>query len=33
VLEWALDSKGADANGYRADFIELVRRTQALKRG
>ena len=33
VLKWALDAKGADANGYRADFIELVRKTQALKRG
>ena len=33
VLTWALDSKGADASGYRADFIELVRKTQALKRG
>jgi hypothetical protein len=32
VLEWAEQGKGADVNGYRADFIELVRKTQALKR-
>ena len=32
VLKWALDAKGADASGYRADFIELVRKTQALKK-
>jgi hypothetical protein len=33
VLEWAQEGKGADTNGYRADFIELVRKAQALKRG
>ena len=33
VLEWAQQAKGSDANGYRADFIELVRKAQALKRG
>jgi Sec-independent protein translocase protein TatA len=33
VLEWAQEGKGADANGYRTDFIELVRKAQALKRG
>ena len=33
VLEWAEEGKGADADGYRADFIELVRKAQALKRG
>ena len=33
VLEWAEEGKGADANGYRAGFIELVRKAQALKRG
>jgi uncharacterized protein DUF3520/protein with von Willebrand factor-like domain len=33
VLEWAQQGKGADANGYRAEFIELVRKAQALKRG
>ncbi|SRR6266508_4398924 len=32
VLEWAQQAKGADVNGYRADFIELVRKAQALKR-
>jgi hypothetical protein len=32
VLEWAQQGMGADANGYRADFIELVRKTQALKK-
>jgi hypothetical protein len=31
VLEWAQEGKGADANGYRAEFIELVRKAQALK--
>jgi Ca-activated chloride channel family protein len=33
VLEWAREGKGGDANGYRAGFIELVRKAQALKRG
>jgi Ca-activated chloride channel homolog len=33
VLEWAEEGKGTDANGYRAGFIELVRKAQALKRG
>jgi Ca-activated chloride channel family protein len=33
VLEWAQEGKGNDANGYRAGFIELVRKTQSLKRG
>jgi hypothetical protein len=33
VLEWALQGKGPDVNGYRADFIELVRRVQMLKSG
>jgi hypothetical protein len=32
VIEWAQQGKGADVNGYRADFIELVRKAQALKR-
>jgi len=32
VLEWAEQGKGADINGHRLDFIELVRKTQALKR-
>ena len=32
VLEWAREGKGNDANGYRAGFIELVRKTQALKK-
>jgi hypothetical protein len=33
VLEWAQQGKGADTRGYRAEFIELVRKAQALKRG
>lgn len=33
VLEWAQEGKGADVNGYRTDFIELVRKAQTLKRG
>ena len=32
VLELAQESKGEDPNGYRAGFIELVRKTQALQR-
>ena len=32
VLEWAEEGKGADINGHRADFIELVRKAQTLKR-
>ena len=32
VLEWAQEGKGSDANGYRAGFIELVRKAQALKK-
>jgi Ca-activated chloride channel homolog len=32
VLEWAQQGRGADVNGYRADFIELVRKAQALKK-
>jgi hypothetical protein len=33
VLEWAQEGKGVDANGYRAGFVELARKAQALKRG
>jgi hypothetical protein len=33
VLEWAQKGKGADGNGYRAGFIELVRKAQNLKKG
>jgi Ca-activated chloride channel family protein len=33
VLEWAQQGKGGDTNGYRAGFIELVRKAQALRRG
>jgi Ca-activated chloride channel family protein len=33
VLEWAQEGKGSDAKGYRAGFIELVRKAQSLKRG
>jgi len=32
VLEWAQEGKGGDANGYRAGFIELVRKAQTLKK-
>jgi len=32
VIEWAQEGKGRDAAGYRAGFIELVRKTQTLKR-
>jgi hypothetical protein len=32
VIEWAQQGTGADVNGYRADFIELVRKAQALKK-
>ncbi len=32
VLEWARAGKGNDSNGYRAGFIELVRKAQALKK-
>jgi len=31
VIEWALEGKGRDTAGYRAGFIELARKTQALK--
>jgi len=30
ALEWAREGKGSDQNGYRAGFIELVRRAQSL---
>jgi hypothetical protein len=33
VVEWAQQGKGADISGYRADFIQLVRKAAALKRG
>jgi Ca-activated chloride channel family protein len=33
VLEWAEEGKGADPNGYRAGFIELVRKAQTLRKG
>jgi Ca-activated chloride channel homolog len=33
VLEWAQEGKGTDSNGYRAGFIELVRKARALKKG
>ena len=32
VIEWARQGMGADVNGRRADFIELVRKAQALKK-
>jgi len=31
--EWAREGNGNGANGYRASFIELVRKAQALKKG
>src|SRR6266545_3082524 len=33
VLEWAQEGKGTDANGYRAGFIDLVRKAEALRKG
>jgi Ca-activated chloride channel family protein len=33
VLEWAQEGKGSDPNGYRAGFIELVRKAQKLSKG
>ena len=33
VLQWAQEGKSADTNGYRAGFLELVRKAEALKRG
>jgi Ca-activated chloride channel family protein len=33
VLEWAEEGKANDTNGYRGDFIELVRKAQMLKKG
>jgi Ca-activated chloride channel homolog len=33
VLEWAQEGKGIDPKGYRAGFIELVRKAQGLKKG
>ena len=33
VLQWAQEGKSADTNGYRAGFLELVRKAQVLKRG
>jgi Ca-activated chloride channel family protein len=32
VIEWAQQGLGADVDGYRADFIELVRKAQVLKK-
>ncbi len=33
VLEWAQEAKGADSNGYRQGFIDLVRKAQTLSKG
>jgi Ca-activated chloride channel homolog len=33
VLQWAVEGKGADREGYREDFVELVRKAQALTQG
>jgi len=30
VSEWVREGKGADENGYRVGFLELVRKAQAL---
>src|SRR5205807_1809434 len=32
VLEWAQEGKGDDSDGYRAGFIELVRKAQTLRK-
>jgi hypothetical protein len=32
VLKWAQEGRGVDTNGYRAGFIELVRKAQTLKK-
>jgi Ca-activated chloride channel family protein len=32
VIEWAQQGMGADVNGLRADFIELVRKARVLKK-
>jgi hypothetical protein len=32
VLEWAQEGKSSDAKEYRAGFIELARKAQALKK-
>jgi Ca-activated chloride channel homolog len=33
VMEWAEEGKGLDTNGYRAEFLELVRNAEALRKG
>lgn len=33
VMKWAEEGKGVDANGYRAGFLELVRKADALPKG
>src|SRR5438034_5801999 len=33
VLEWAQEGKGNDSTGYRAGFIELIRKAQELRKG
>ena len=33
VLEWAQEGKSTDANGYRAGFIDLVRKAEVLRKG
>ena len=32
VIEWAQEGKGRDAAGYRAGFIEMVRKAESMKR-
>ena len=33
VSDWAEQGKGEDPNGYRAAFLELVRKVQMVKKG
>ena len=33
VLEWAQEGQGTDVNGYRAGFVDVMRKAQALTRG
>ncbi len=33
VAEWAEEGKGADANGYRSSFIQLVHKARAISKG
>jgi len=33
IAQWAQQGKGDDIEGYRAGFIQLIRKAQALKKG